>query len=158
MHADTMYHRMLEQEAATETAKSEGEPIPTFLYLLSKNSGTPSNIGSDTPQAATTQASGFYPSLQGQIKKSLEDLDDRDRDIRKIGHCRRNQGWRTGRWEFRIYILEAGGQRRQRRGTTCQLGFLVAQNDSIGTLLAYMDIASRGSASQIEISSSMSMP
>ena len=35
MHADTLYHRMLDQEEAIELAKKESRPIPTFPPILS---------------------------------------------------------------------------------------------------------------------------
>jgi hypothetical protein len=35
MHADTLYHRMLDQEAAIKAAEAEGKPIPTFPPILS---------------------------------------------------------------------------------------------------------------------------
>ena len=36
MHADTLYHRMLEQEAAIEAAKAEGRPVPAFPPLVTE--------------------------------------------------------------------------------------------------------------------------
>lgn len=36
MHADTLYHKMLDQEAATEEAKQENKPIPKFEPLIPK--------------------------------------------------------------------------------------------------------------------------
>jgi hypothetical protein len=34
MHADTLYHRMLDQEEAIEKAKAEGKLIPTFPPVI----------------------------------------------------------------------------------------------------------------------------
>lgn len=45
IHADALYHRMLEQEAAVEKAKAEGKPVPAVDFAniaLPKAAGTPS--------------------------------------------------------------------------------------------------------------------
>lgn len=36
MHADSLYHRMLEQEAAAAKAKEEGRPAPSFAPLITR--------------------------------------------------------------------------------------------------------------------------
>ncbi|KAI0473953.1 hypothetical protein GGR56DRAFT_649766 [Xylariaceae sp. FL0804] len=36
MHADTLYHRMMAQEAEIAQAKEEGRPVPTFAPLISR--------------------------------------------------------------------------------------------------------------------------
>ncbi|KAL8400115.1 hypothetical protein RB594_000499 [Gaeumannomyces avenae] len=36
MHADSLYHRMLEQEAAAQKAKEEGRPAPEFAPLITR--------------------------------------------------------------------------------------------------------------------------
>lgn len=40
MHADTLYHRMLDQEKAQEAAKAAGLPIPQFSPIVPQSSGT----------------------------------------------------------------------------------------------------------------------
>ncbi|KAL2050698.1 hypothetical protein ABVK25_009085 [Lepraria finkii] len=47
MHADTLYHRMLAQEKATDEAKAAGQPAPTFAPILS--GGTASLISPQIP-------------------------------------------------------------------------------------------------------------
>lgn len=64
MHADTLYHRMLDQEEAIEAAKAEGKPIPVFPPLVSTNK---SNIS-------------LSPSVQERFKH-LEGLSDEEREI-----------------------------------------------------------------------------
>ena len=81
MHADSLYHRMLDQEKATEEAKAEGRPIPTFPSLLSqKATRTPINT---TPNATSetnhVQASDLAPKIQEAFKKRLEGLSDDER-------------------------------------------------------------------------------
>lgn len=36
LHADKLYHQMLEQDAAVERAKKEGRPVPTFEPVIPK--------------------------------------------------------------------------------------------------------------------------
>jgi hypothetical protein len=77
MHADTLYHRMLEQEKATEAAKAEGRPVPKFPPLLSsksKNSVNPVDGG-------RLQASDLKPKVQEGFKKRLEGLTAEEREV-----------------------------------------------------------------------------
>lgn len=83
MHADKLYHRMLEQEATMEKAKAEGLPIPTFESLLP----TPDSAGSSSdpalppvPTSVTTPAE-LKPSVQAQIEKRLKGLSPEQRAI-----------------------------------------------------------------------------
>ncbi len=39
MHADMLFHRMLDQKAAIEKAKAEGRPAPTFAPLIEPAAG-----------------------------------------------------------------------------------------------------------------------
>lgn len=54
MHADSLYHRMLEQERLIEEAKAEGKPIPEFKPVMSReNLAAVLNI-KDTKTAPTS--------------------------------------------------------------------------------------------------------
>ncbi|KAK3397924.1 hypothetical protein B0T20DRAFT_235697 [Sordaria brevicollis] len=57
MHADALYHRMLEQEAEIEKAKAEGRPVPAFPSLFETHKH-PTKMSA--PQA-TTEAGGKDP-------------------------------------------------------------------------------------------------
>lgn len=63
MHADTLYHRMLAQEAATAEAKAAGLPEPQFAPILSSVSKpptatpVPNNDNNNTTTAAPLPAS-----------------------------------------------------------------------------------------------------
>jgi hypothetical protein len=74
MHADTLYHRMLDQEAAIEAAKAEGRPIPTFPPLVTAPIAPTSDIGHIEP-------SDLSPGVQKQLKKRLEGLSEEEREI-----------------------------------------------------------------------------
>ncbi|KAI9782540.1 MAG: hypothetical protein M1816_001837 [Peltula sp. TS41687] len=85
MHADKLYHRMLEQEAAVEKAKAEGSPIPTFEPLLPGAARSAESSSSDpalppAPTTATTTAN-LKPSVQAQIEKRLKGLGPRQRAL-----------------------------------------------------------------------------
>jgi hypothetical protein len=80
MHADTLFHRMIDQEVAIEAAKAEGQSVPTFPPLLSATK----NITS-TPQPISKEG-GLQPddlseAVQERFKKRLQGLSDEDRDL-----------------------------------------------------------------------------
>lgn len=65
MHADTLYHRMLAQEQAIETAKATGQPIPTFPPILAPaDNKKPQSFRTATVNAATAPVAP--PSEQPQ--------------------------------------------------------------------------------------------
>lgn len=78
MHADTLYHRMLDQEKQIEEAKEEGRPVPIFPPLISK-----ARAGqSDSAQESTKlKASDLSPKVQASFKKRLEGLNDDERQV-----------------------------------------------------------------------------
>jgi hypothetical protein len=85
MHADTLYHRMLDQEKAIEAAKAEGKPVPSFPPLLSppksniaKGTGTP---GSQIAEKNKGKPSDLPASVQAQLKKRLDGLNDEEREV-----------------------------------------------------------------------------
>lgn len=71
MHADTLYHRMLEQEAAIEQAKKEGKPIPKFEPLVVKPATV---VVKDDFDVST-----LNPETQKKWKEQLEKLPEEDR-------------------------------------------------------------------------------
>ncbi len=82
MHADTLYHRMLDQEKEIEAAKAEGRPVPTFPPLLSnrpKFSAGSASIAAATPEKL--RASDLSQSVQVGLKKRLEGLSGEEREL-----------------------------------------------------------------------------
>lgn len=83
MHADSLYHRMLEQEKAIEEAKAEGRPIPTFPPIMSSKSKISKATAETEPQATTednrAKASDLSPKVQEALKKRLEGLSEDER-------------------------------------------------------------------------------
>lgn len=87
MHADTLYHRMLDQEAQIEAAKAEGKPVPSFPPLLSQSrSGQAASMQQANPPSSTSGTEQIKPSdlslaVQEQLKKRLDGLNDEEREI-----------------------------------------------------------------------------
>lgn len=82
MHADSLYHRMLDQEKAIEEAKAEGRPTPSFPPLLSSRSkGTsPTNTTPNTTSDNNhVQPSDLPPKVQEALKARLEGLSEDQR-------------------------------------------------------------------------------
>lgn len=90
MHADKLYHEMLEREKAMNDAKQRGEDGPAFDPLISADSTTKA-LGEDSAfsrarqraQAVGFQAtlSTFTPEKQREIKDRLQGMNESQRDI-----------------------------------------------------------------------------
>jgi hypothetical protein len=70
MHADRLYHRLMEQEAAVEEAKKEGRPIPKFTPLIPKPIV---RITDDKPEVELS------PHLAKKLKEQLEKVPEEER-------------------------------------------------------------------------------
>jgi len=86
MHADTLYHRMLEQEKAIEAAKAVGQPVPHFSPIIaSKATATasaPSTSQSEAvPPDERITVDKLRPDVQAQLKKRLEGLNPEQKEI-----------------------------------------------------------------------------
>lgn len=80
MHADTLYHRMIDQEKQTEEAKAEGRIVPIFPPLISKPKVESSDADS-TPGDIKLKPSDLSPKVQASFRKRLEGLNDEERQI-----------------------------------------------------------------------------
>ncbi|KAF7906600.1 hypothetical protein EAF00_000879 [Botryotinia globosa] len=76
MHADTLYHRMIDQEKQIEEAKAEGRPVPIFPPLISKSRPGQSDAAQENTKL---KASDLSPKVQASFKKRLEGLNDDER-------------------------------------------------------------------------------
>ncbi|KUJ09720.1 uncharacterized protein LY89DRAFT_597623 [Mollisia scopiformis] len=81
MHADTLYHRMLDQEKAIEAAKAEGKPIPSFPPLLSSRSKSTTSPAPHNLEDNRVKAADLPASVQKGLKKRLEGLNDEEREV-----------------------------------------------------------------------------
>ncbi len=85
MHADTLYHRMLDQEKAIAEAKASGLPVPSFPPIISSSSpsasSSPSSETSDSTKDKQIRADQLKPSIQKQLKRQLDSLTPEEREI-----------------------------------------------------------------------------
>lgn len=87
MHADTLYHRMLDQEEAIEKAKAEGKPIPTFPPLITSK---PSPATPAAPAREKSlddnlvQPSDLPASVQASLKKRMEGLSEPEKRVEEM--------------------------------------------------------------------------
>ncbi|TAQ89683.1 hypothetical protein B7494_g1989 [Chlorociboria aeruginascens] len=81
MHADTLYHRMLDQEKQIEAAKAEGKPVPSFPPILSNAKPAAVAASQEALEAAHIDPSLLKPSIQAQFKKRLEGLGGAEREL-----------------------------------------------------------------------------
>ncbi|EPE30318.1 hypothetical protein GLAREA_13041 [Glarea lozoyensis ATCC 20868] len=82
MQADTLYHQMLDQEKAIETAKAEGKPIPAFPALL-KAQMAKANVAQDL-EKPEFDISSLAPRSQNPLKKRLEKFEGVEREIEEL--------------------------------------------------------------------------
>ena len=81
MHADTLYHRMLDQEQAIETAKAEGKPIPTFPPILSSGKAAAPSAVSPPKDADGMKVTDLPTNVQSALKERLEGLNDEEKRL-----------------------------------------------------------------------------
>ena len=88
MHADTLYHRMLEREQAVEEAKAAGLPVPTFPDIISSSTSlasaqpqsTPA-VGSSEDQPLPAGFEGLKPKVKAQVRDRLKNLTPEEREV-----------------------------------------------------------------------------
>ena len=82
MQADTLYHQMLDQEKAIETAKAEGKPIPEFPALLKAQMAKKQSPGEN--EKRQIEISDLHPRLQNEAMKKLDKLEGTKREIEEM--------------------------------------------------------------------------
>lgn len=80
MQADTLYHRMLDQEKAIEKAKEEGLPPPAFPPLLSPPKKVV-NTDNPTGKQDAVEISDLRERIQAPLKKKLATLEGEEREL-----------------------------------------------------------------------------
>lgn len=75
LHADKLYHQMQEQDAAVETAKKEGMPIPKFEPVI------PKQVVADA--AMEDAASLMSEDAKKRVKDKLDKMSEREREAEK---------------------------------------------------------------------------
>lgn len=88
MHADTLYHRMLDQEEAIEKAKAEGKPIPSFPPLITTRapatSAAPPAPHEKSLDDNLVKTADLPVSVQASLKKRLDGLSEPERRIEEM--------------------------------------------------------------------------
>ena len=90
MHADKLYHEMLEREKAMNEARARGEEAPAFQPLISPETATKA-LGEESAFARArrlAQQEGFQASLsaytpekQKEIKERLQGMSEQEREV-----------------------------------------------------------------------------
>lgn len=70
MHADKLYHRMMDYEAAVDEAKAKGQPIPPLTSVFNPNRPAP-----------TMEEINLPPHLSGGMNKPLHELPPHEREL-----------------------------------------------------------------------------
>jgi len=87
MHADTLYHRMLEQEKAIQGAKAAGLPVPQFPPIVPSMSTAAPATAAYTQAAETLPEEDritldkLRPSIQAKLKKRLKGLNADQKEL-----------------------------------------------------------------------------
>ena len=126
MHADTLYHRMLDQERAIEEAKAADKPIPEFPPIVTSLPSTPlvpstqASTPSDTaatspPQQVDPTPAQFSPKVQAQLAERLKGLSPAERELEEKAIAMEiAAGQILGRQIDQLYE-EQGKAKRERR-------------------------------------------
>lgn len=127
MHADTLYHRMLAQEAAVEEAKAAGLPEPQFAPILSSVSRSttvpndtagvaappppPTASKDDLPPLAPETQTLLTPASQAALRERLKNMTPTERALEERGVIMEAKAANeTGK-----QVTEIMGQRKKRR-------------------------------------------
>ena len=139
MHADTLYHRMLAQEAATQEAKASGLPAPAFAPILSAEKPISTSQSQPQPTAVSSAAaialpiaepldaeSGEFslspttkallrPESQEKLLKKLKEMPPSEREVEERSVQMEAQASRE--ISERVRQVEEGRKRRREEGT-----------------------------------------
>ena len=137
MHADTLYHRMLDQERVQKEAEEAGLPIPQFPPIIPKprSAGSTSAIPSSFPAATepkataqsrtpmgaltheekTMQTDQLTPEARAELQKRMKDKPDIVRELEERAMLAEAES--DASVGKRIAELQSSGrdERRQRR-------------------------------------------
>ncbi|KAI9843939.1 MAG: hypothetical protein M1837_005980 [Sclerophora amabilis] len=142
MHADKLYHQMLDQEAAIEKAKAEGLPVPNFESLFRSSSSQPPDVRAPTSTLPTgvskqtesvvarapTTIDELKPEVRAKLKKQLEDLPPEEREIEETAIAAEiAAGERLGRKLGDLYSEREEARKRRREEGQQSLGDVVAR-------------------------------
>ena len=144
MHADTLYHRMLDQERAVDEAKAAGLPVPSFPPITSSLRPFPVASGDETtPRTSEVlEASGTHetpiaqqedlsPKVKAQLKERLKGLTGEERAAEEKAIAMERAAGETLAKQIGEIYEEQGKAKRQRKDQGRET-FLDKVNDFFG--------------------------
>jgi len=106
MHADKLYHRMMDYEASVDDAKAKGEPIPPLTSVFNPNRPAPTINEINLPQG-----------LARGLKRPLQELPAHEREVAARAILQETKVAQTYADDFFKYTttLNEGRQERQKK-------------------------------------------
>lgn len=106
MHADKLYHRMMDYEAAVDEAKAQGKPIPPLTSVFNPNRPAP-----------TIEQINLPPNLAKGLKTPLQELPPHEREVAARAILEETKISQTYADDFFKYttILNEGRLERQKK-------------------------------------------
>ena len=104
MHADKLYHRMMDYEASVADAKQHGEPIPPLSSVFNPSQPAPSLEQLNLPR-----------SMEKQMKKPLKELMPHERELAVRAALQEAKMTHLYAREFQEFASEMDGKRRERQ-------------------------------------------
>ncbi|KAI1633180.1 hypothetical protein F4809DRAFT_624425 [Biscogniauxia mediterranea] len=89
MHADSLYQRLVAQEAEVDAAKREGRPIPTFPPLIPKKHdaiAAAAAAGASRAAIKTIEENELTPEQQEKLKARLEKVAEEERSTEEAAY------------------------------------------------------------------------
>ncbi|KAL8934626.1 MAG: hypothetical protein Q9211_005129 [Gyalolechia sp. 1 TL-2023] len=112
MHADTLYHRMLAQEAAVAEAKASNAPVPSFAPLISAPASSSSSLspGQSTPTISTGQPISASAAATLESARPMSYEESTEVYLKKLNPKVRQgleEGWEKNKPSAEERLLEA---------------------------------------------------
>ena len=104
MHADKLYHRMMDYEAAVEEAKLNDDPIPPL-----------SSVFNPTRPAPTVEQLNFPPNMERKLKTPLRDLPAHERELAVRAALQEAKMTHLYADDFKTYAIEMDEGRKNRQ-------------------------------------------
>lgn len=104
MHADKLYHRMMDYEAAVDVAKRSGAPIPPLSSIFDASRPAPSIEQLALPR-----------SVQGKLKQPLSELPPHERELAVQAALEEAKMTHLYTAEMRAYAEQMDSKRKERQ-------------------------------------------
>lgn len=123
MHADTLFHRMLDQEKAAQEAEKEGREAPKFAPLLRQAPSAPAAASSTQPASASANdapaaldpISRLPSAIQEQIKLKLDGLSGIERELQETALVAEVSAGQEVKANLKDIYKDQEGERQKRR-------------------------------------------